>query len=256
MHFGIRMKQRYFIQISYKGTDYHGWQVQPNAITVQSIIDKSLSTVIREQIETTGAGRTDTGVHAKFFIAHFDSLNQHLNEDSNIIYSLNGILPKDISIHRIYKVAPDTHARFSAISRTYEYHISRIKNPFENEYSWYVYGPLNIKVMNEASELLKKFNDYTSFSKTHTDVKTNLCKICYSKWEEHGDKLIFSIQADRFLRNMVRAIVGTMIDIGLEKIQIPDLINIFKIKKRKNASRSAPACGLFLTKIEYPVNIN
>lgn len=250
------MKQRYFIQISFKGTNYHGWQVQPNAITVQSLLDKTLSTVLREQIETTGAGRTDTGVHAKFFIAHFDTPTQNLDEDSSLIYNLNSILPNDISVHRLFKVNNDSHARFSAVSRTYEYHISRIKNPFEDEYSWYVYGPLNINRMNEASDLLKEFNDFTCFSKTHTNVKTNICKIYYSKWEEHENKLIFSISADRFLRNMVRAIVGTMIDIGREKIKISDFVNLCKLKKKENPSSSAPASGLFLTKIEYSVDIN
>ncbi len=249
------MKHRYFIQLSYKGTAYHGWQIQPNAVTVQSIVDKALSTILREKIETTGAGRTDTGVHARYFIAHFDSSGQHPDKDPGILYSINGVLPADIAAHEIFRVEADSHARFTAISRTYEYHISRAKNPFENGYSWFVYGPLNTVKMNEAADLLKEYTDYTSFSKVHTDVKTNECKIFYSGWEEYGDNLIFSITADRFLRNMVRAIVGTMIDIGREKISISDLAGIIESKNRDNAGSSAPACGLFLTKIEYPVNI-
>lgn len=249
------MKQRYFILISYKGTAYHGWQVQPNAVTVQSITDKALSTVIREKIETTGAGRTDTGVHAKFFIAHFDSNSLRLDDDPGLIYNLNGVLPPDISVHQISKVKADAHARFSAISRTYEYHISRTKDPFSIEYSWFVYGPLNTEKMNKAAGVLSKYSDFTSFSKIHTDVKTNICKILYAKWQESGDKLVFAIKADRFLRNMVRSIVGTMIDIGREKIQISDLVEIVESKSRDNAGDSAPACGLFLTKIDYPVDI-
>ena len=248
------MKQRYFIQISFKGTNFRGWQIQPGAITVQGTLNKVLSTVIREEIETTGAGRTDTGVHAKFFMAHFNSNNKQLDNDSSIIYSLNRLLSPDISVNRIFKVKKDTHARFNAISRTYEYHISRIENPFEKEFSWYVYGPLNIEKMNEAAVLIESFNDFTSFCKIHTNVKTNICKIFYAKWNDYGDKLIFSIKADRFLRNMVRAIVGTMINIGRNKIEVSDFKNT--VEKKNKLSFTAPARGLILTNIEYNVNIN
>jgi len=248
------VKQRYFIRIAFKGTNFHGWQIQPGAITVQGVLNKVLSTVIREKIETTGAGRTDTGVHAKFFTAHFDSNNKQLDNDSTVIYRLNSLLPDDITVNKIFKVKKDAHARFNAISRTYEYHISRIENPFEKDFSWYIYGPLDIEKMNEAARLIESFNDFTSFCKIHTNVKTNICKIFYAKWNDYGDKLIFSIKADRFLRNMVRAIVGTMINIGRNKIEV----TVFKntVEKKIKMSFTAPACGLILTNIEYNVNIN
>lgn len=248
------MKQRYFIRISFKGTNFHGWQIQPRAVTVQGTLNKVLSTVIREKIETTGAGRTDTGVHAKFFVAHFDSNNKQLDNDSTVIYSLNSLLSPDISVNKIVKVSKDAHARFSAISRTYEYHISRIENPFEKEFSWYIYGPLDIEKMNEAARLIKNYNDFTSFSKEHSNTKTNICKISYAKWDDCGEKLIFTIKADRFLRNMVRAIVGTMIKVGRNKIEVSDFKII--VEKKTKTGFTAPAQGLILTDIEYHVNIN
>ena len=248
------MKQRYFIRISFKGTNFHGWQIQPRAVTVQGNLNKVLSTVIREKIETTGAGRTDTGVHAKFFVAHFDSNNEQLDNDSSIIYSLNSLLSPDISVNKIVKVSKDDHARFSAISRTYEYHISRIENPFEKEFSWHLYGPLDIDKMNKAARLIENFNDFTSFSKEHSNVKTNICKISRAKWDDCGEKLIFTIKSDRFLRNMVRAIVGTMIKIGRNKIEVSDFRNT--VEKKIKTVFTAPAQGLILTDIEYHVNIN
>jgi tRNA pseudouridine38-40 synthase len=248
------VKQRYFIRISFKGTNFHGWQIQPGAITVQGKLNKVLSTVIREKIKTTGAGRTDTGVHAKFFMAHFDSNNKELDNDPAVVYSLNSLLSPDISVSNIFKVKKDAHARFNAISRTYEYHISRIEDPFEKEFSWHVYGPLNVGKMIEAARLIESYNDFTSFCKIHTNVKTNICKVYYATWNDYDNKLIFSIKADRFLRNMVRAIVGTMINIGQNKIDISDLRNI--AEKKIKVSYTAPAKGLFLTNIEYNVNIN
>ncbi|UCH13832.1 MAG: tRNA pseudouridine(38-40) synthase TruA [Bacteroidales bacterium] len=248
------MKQRYFIRISFKGTNFHGWQIQPRAVTVQGTLNKVLSTVLREKIETTGAGRTDTGVHAKFFVAHFDSNNKQLDNDSSIIYSLNSLLSPDISVNKIIKVSGDDHARFSAISRTYEYHISRIENPFEKEFSWYIYGALDIEKMNEAARLLENINDFTSFSKEHSNVKTNICNISFARWDDYGDKLIFTIKADRFLRNMVRAIVGTMIKIGRNKIMISEFKK--SVEKKTKKGFTAPAQGLILTDIEYHVNIN
>ncbi len=247
------MKQRYFIRITFKGTNFHGWQIQPRAVTVQDTLNKALSTVIREKIETTGAGRTDTGVHAKFFVAHFNSNNKQLDNDSTIIYSLNSLLSPDISVNKIIKVSGDDHARYSAISRTYEYHITRVENPFEKEFSWYIYGPLDIEKMNEAARLIENINDFTSFSKEHSNAKTNICKINFARWEEYGDKLVFTIKADRFLRNMVRAIVGIMIRIGRNKIDVSDFRN--KVEKKIKTGFTAPAQGLILTDIEYHVNI-
>ena len=209
------MKTRYFIFISYKGTSYHGWQIQPNSLTVQKIIDDALSTILSEQISTTGAGRTDTGVHALIFCAHFESISPDLATEKNLIYRLNSFLPKDISVKSIKKVVPDANARFSAISRTYKYYISKVKDPFSESASWYLHGDINIVKMNDAGRLLINHSDFTSFSKLHSGAKTNICKIHSAIWEETDIRLVFTIRADRFLRNMVRAIVGTMVEIGI-----------------------------------------
>ena len=245
------MKYRYFIQLSYKGTNYHGWQVQPNAITIQSVLNKAFSTILREKIELTGAGRTDTGVHAKFFIAHFDSSVKI--ETKTFIFRINCFLPFDIAIQKIYQVSDSAHSRFDAISRTYKYHISQNKNPFIQEYSYFYNKPLDIEKMNEAAKILFDYSDFTSFSKTHTDTKTNLCKIHFAEWKKTPEKLIFTIKADRFLRNMVRAITGTLIDIGSGKMRVEEIRKIIESKNRSSAGYSVPAQGLFLTGIEYPV---
>jgi tRNA pseudouridine38-40 synthase len=249
------LSTRYFIFLSYKGTAYHGWQVQPNGVTVQKILDEALSVVLNEKISTTGAGRTDTGVHALMFCAHFDSLTDGLDTRKNLVYKLNRFLPKDISVSRIRKVKDDANARFSALSRTYKYYISGEKDPFSEGSSWYIHGRMDIEGMNKASAILLKYTDFTSFSKLHTDVKTNNCRIDEAFWEEKGNLLIFTIRADRFLRNMVRAIVGTMADIGMGKKSIGEFEEIIVAKDRCKAGRSAPAQGLFLTDIEYPEDI-
>lgn len=246
---------RYFIFISYKGTSYHGWQVQPNSVTVQKILDEALSTILEEDISTTGAGRTDTGVHALVFCAHFDSRYDDLGTRKNLVYRLNRYLPKDISVNRIRKVINDANARFSALSRTYTYFVSRSKDPFSEDSSWYLHGEIDIDLMNKASKLLLKSDDFTSFSRLHTDVKTNSCKIFEARWEKKGNQIIFTIKADRFLRNMVRAIVGTMADIGFHKLSLDDFERIIILKDRGKAGKSAPARGLFLTEIEYPEKI-
>jgi tRNA pseudouridine38-40 synthase len=246
---------RYFIYISYKGTSYHGWQLQPNSITVQKIFDDALSVVLNEKISTTGAGRTDAGVHALLFCAHFNSISTDLSTNSKLIFKLNSYLPKDISVNSISKVLPDANARFSAISRTYKYYISRMKDPFFDNSSWFLHGNPNVVAMNESCMVLLKYSDFTSFSKLHTDTKTNICKIYSALWEEKDNRLVFTIKADRFLRNMVRAIVGTMVEIGLGKINIEGFEQIILDKNRCRAGKSAPAQGLFLTDIEYPVEI-
>jgi tRNA pseudouridine38-40 synthase len=246
---------RYFIYISYKGTSYHGWQIQPNSLTVQKLLDEALSTILSENISTTGAGRTDTGVHALIFCAHFDSESPDLDIRKNLIHKLNRYLPKDISVTSVRKVKPDANARFSALSRTYKYFISKVKDPFSVDSSWHMHGDIKINEMNEASALLLKYSDFTSFSKLHSDVKTNICKIYLAKWETNGNQIIFTIKADRFLRNMVRAIVGTMIEIGFGKIDLRKFEYIIISKDRCEAGKSAPAQGLFLTEIEYPENI-
>lgn len=242
---------RYFIELSFKGTRYHGWQVQPNAVTVQGTLESAFSTFLRQTIEITGAGRTDTGVHASSYIAHFE-IDELPFSPCCFVEKMNRFLPEDIAIHSIFPVNSEAHARFSAISRTYNYYISRIKNPFTTETSWQYRIPLNLLKMNEAAALLTEFTDFTSFSKLHTDVKNNNCKVSSAGWTDEGERLVFSITADRFLRNMVRAVVGTLIDVGREKISVADFVSIMEKKDRCAAGTSAPAQGLFLTKIEYP----
>jgi len=249
------VRTRYFIYISYKGTSYHGWQIQPNSVTVQKILEEALTVVLNEKISTIGAGRTDTGVHALIFCAHFESKSSDLASSQKIVYKLNSYLPKDISVNSIKQVIPDANARYSAISRTYKYYISRTKDPFFDNSSWFINGEINTELMNEACKILISQSDFTSFSKLHSDTKTNICKIYNAKWEEAENRLIYTIRADRFLRNMVRAIVGTMINIGTGKITLAEFEEIIIARDRCRAGRSAPAQGLFLTEIEYPEEI-
>ena len=249
------MKFRYFIQLNYKGTNYHGWQIQPNAITVQEVLKNAFSTILKEKIEITGAGRTDTGVHAGFFIAHFNSMRTDIHNDEKLLFRINGFLPKDIAIQKIYQVTNEAHARFDAMSRTYHYYIHQGKDPFLLESSYFLSRKLDVDLMNKACKRLLSYTDFTSFSKLHTDVKTNNCKITQAFWTQEGHKLKFTITADRFLRNMVRAIVGTLIDIGKKKISIEDFILIIESKNRSDAGVSVPAHGLYLENITYPDTI-
>jgi tRNA pseudouridine38-40 synthase len=241
--------------LSYKGTNYHGWQVQPNAITVQEVLERDLSLVIGEEIKVTGCGRTDTGVHAKVFYAHFDSGLGGLEKDADLIYHINGKLPVDITVHDILSVQPDAHARFSAVSRTYKYYILLRKDPFRREVAHTVFGKLNTGAMQKAADLLKEYTDFTSFSKIDTDVKTNDCRITKASWDISPERLVFKVTADRFLRNMVRAIVGTLLDVGFGKTDLQGLREIIESKNRSNAGASAPAKGLFLTDVIYRADI-
>ncbi len=245
------MTQRYFLQCSYNGTNYHGWQIQPNAISVQEVLENALSKILRENISVMGAGRTDTGVHASFFILHFDASNSEI-DSVKLVYNLNSFLPPDIAVQKLWKVNNEAHARFSAFSRTYKYFISTNKNPFKVETSYRYLKELDLNKMNKAAQILFDYKDFTSFSRLHTDVKTNNCKIYLAKWEQENNQLIFTIKADRFLRNMVRAIVGTLLEVGLGKLSVDEFKNIIEIKNRGAASASAPAKGLFLVDIEYP----
>lgn len=241
---------RFFLQFSYNGTRYHGWQSQPNAITVQETLTKALSVVLnQEKMDVMGAGRTDTGVHARQMFAHFDYENSI--DVKTTVHKLNSYLPKDIAVSDIIEVSENAHARFDATQRTYEYHINWTKNVFLDELSWYYAKPLNVEAMNEAANLLLNFTDFQCFSKVHTDVNTFNCKITNAKWERIGNQLIFTISADRFLRNMVRAIVGTLVYVGLGKISKRDFIAIIESKDRKKAGFSVPAHGLYLTEIKY-----
>ena len=247
---------RYFIELAYKGTFFYGWQLQPNKPTVQGDIESALEMVLREPVRLTGAGRTDTGVHAIHFVAHFDATRDNLNVDTSLIGKLNGILTREIAIHRIIAVPPDAHARFDAISRTYHYKIANKKNPFRNDLAYHLYRPLNIEKMNEAAAMLPEYNDFTSFSKLHGNAKTNMCNLISAVWyDDRKGELRFEITANRFLRNMVRAIVGTMIEIGLEKYPPDELRNIILKKDRAVAGMSVPPQGLYLAKIEYPEEI-
>ncbi|WP_284653193.1 tRNA pseudouridine(38-40) synthase TruA [Flavobacterium terrisoli] len=240
---------RYFIELAYKGTNYHGWQYQPDASSVQETLNKALSLLLKKEIDIVGAGRTDTGVHAKKMYAHFDCETEI--DGKILVHKLNSFLPKDIVIFDILKVHDEAHARFDATKRTYEYHIHTFKDAFENEGSWLHQLPLDLDKMNEACQILFKHRDFECFSKTHSDVRTFNCVIFEAHWTRSGNNLVFTISADRFLRNMVRAIVGTIINVGLGKITLVDFEKIIESKDRGQAGFSVPAHGLYLTRIEY-----
>ncbi len=249
--------QRYFLQLSYKGTAYHGWQVQENTPhTIQQVLNEKLSMVLNEPIQVTGCGRTDTGVHAKDYYAHFDTTKTDLiaNHDK-WIYKLNSVLPSDIAVYQLIEVGPEASTRFDAISRTYEYWISRQKNPFMIDAANFISSPLNLDAMNNAAKILLDYTDFSCFSKSNTQTFTNNCKITEAYWKEEDNCIVFTITADRFLRNMVRAIVGTLLEIGEGKTKIEDLKSIIESKNRSNAGASVPACGLYLTKIKYPTQL-
>lgn len=247
---------RYFLHLAYDGTAYHGWQLQPNALTVQQVIEGSLSLLLSRPVSITGAGRTDTGVHARNYYAHFDTDIEFSPQELNqLVYRLNRILPNDISLFSAFKVDTDVHARFSATSRTYRYFLSRNKDPFSQLYAWQYTGNLNVDAMNEAAVLLLKHNDFTCFSKSGTDNKTNLCVIQEIWLQENGSMLVFHVKADRFLRNMVRAIMGTLMDIGKGKIDAARFEEILHTGTRSDAGESVPAKGLFLEKVDYPEGI-
>ena len=246
--------KRYFIYLSYNGKNYCGWQIQPNGITIQQKLEEDLSILLREQIAVTGAGRTDSGVHATYMTAHFDSEKEI---DCLLLSNkLNKILPADIAVSKIVEVKPDAHARFDASSRTYKYYVTTKKNPFRGNFTYRVPFALDFELMNQAAETLFNYQDFTSFSKLHTDTKTNNCEIMYAKWEATEDDIyVFTIQANRFLRNMVRAIVGTLFEVGRGKISIDDFKKIIEEKNRNIAGTSVPAHALFLVDVGYPNEI-
>lgn len=247
------MIYRYFIKLAYDGAAYHGWQIQDNALTVQEVITKAVRLMWRKDFKMIGCGRTDTGVNASCFYAHFDLEEEKSREElDDLVFRLNRYLPEDIVIFSIFPVTADLHSRYDAISRTYQYFIHTFKDPFLNKQSWFVHNQLDIDLMNKGSEILKEYEDFTSFSKFNEKRKTNLCTITAAKWEEVGHRLVFTITANRFLHDMVRAIVGTMINLGQHKISIEDLRSVIESKDRCNAGESVPAKGLFLTHVEYP----
>jgi len=245
---------RYFITLSYDGTRYHGWQVQPHDLSVQEELQRALSLLLRADIQVTGAGRTDTGVHATMMVAHFDT-DREL-DGRQLAYKLNKLLPQDIAIQKIEPVSDELHARFSATARTYHYYIHTAKDPFVRNYSCELHYALDFDRMNEAAQHLFEYTDFTSFSKLHTDVKTNNCRIMKAEWVRQADGTwMFEVQADRFLRNMVRAIVGTLVDVGRGKISVQDFCDIIEKKDRCSAGQSMPGIALFLAGITYPEDI-
>ena len=244
---------RYFLELTYNGSTYHGWQNQPNAVSVQEVVERTLSTLLNVPTSITGAGRTDKGVHAMQMFAHFD---YDLDiKKKKLIFKLNSFLPEDISVKNIIKVKDDAHARYDALSRTYIYRIITKKDVFNNKFAYHFQLPLDLPKMNEACKILMIYKDFQCFSKVNTDVKTYICNIEEAIWQLQGEELVFTIKADRFLRNMVIAIVGTHINIGMGKLKVEDLHKIIASKDRSEAGYSVPAHGLYLTEIIYPDSI-
>ncbi len=252
----VSTNYRYFIDLSFDGTAYHGWQVQPNAISVQQILAEALTTLLREDTGLTGSGRTDTGVHALNYTAHF---NTHASpgqlQEMDLVYKLNRIVPHDLAIQQIKQVNPDAHARFSAQSRSYEYIVCRKKDPFMVNRAWLMERPLDFDVMQEVSRKLMQYKDFESFSRSNTQVNNYLCNVTSASWRQEGHLWIFNIRANRFLRNMVRALVGTIADAGLKKISPCQFDDIVKSKNRSNAGYSVPGCGLYFLGAEYEDSI-
>ena len=241
---------RYFITLSFDGTAYHGWQIQPHSVSVQEELQKALSILLRMPVEVVGAGRTDTGVHARKMVSHFD-INAEL-DCQQLVYKLNKLLPRDIAVQHVEQVSDDMHARFSAKSRTYHYYVHLGKNPFLRSYSWQLYGNPDFELMNKAAVVLMEYIDFTSFSKLNTDTKTNDCTITEAHWDRVGEgQWRFTITANRFLRNMVRAIVGTLMEVGRGRMTIEQLRQVIEAKDRCRAGDSVPGNALFLVDVKY-----
>lgn len=242
---------RYFAELSYKGTAYCGWQRQPNAPSVQQTIEEALSTILRESVEVVGAGRTDTGVHAAFYVAHFDT-SKPIAQPEDFVYHLNALLPEDVAFGRIYTVAESAHARFDATEREYRYYIEPHKNPFTRATSWQLTTPLDVEAMNKAAKVLLTTEDFTTFAKLGSNNTNNICHIFRAEWIEiECGMLVFVFRANRFLRNMVRAVVGTLVDVGRGKISPEEFAAIVASRDLSRSSSSAPAAGLFLTDVRY-----
>ncbi len=242
------------MDISYKGTAYHGWQIQANSHTVQAEIENALQTLLKTPAPITASGRTDAGVHASQQIAHFDF--PEIIDTNELCYKLNSFLPLDISINKIWEVSDEAHARFSATKRTYHYHLHQFKNPFNQELSYYFTPLINVDAINSCEEIILNWQNFECFSKVHTEVNNFNCEIFEVKWAQHGPKHLFTVSANRFLRGMVRAMVGTLLDVGTGKKTIEDLKSILKSGDRKKAGRAVPAHGLFLEKVEYGKDID
>ena len=242
---------RFFITLSYDGMRYHGWQVQPNGPSVQEKLQWALSTILRQDIQVTGAGRTDAGVHARMMVAHFDVETMDFGLQ-DLTYKLNRLLPQDIAIQKMEPVSDEMHARFSATSRTYHYYIHTVKDPFLRAYSCELHYPLDFQLMNEAAAVLMTYEDFGAFCKAHADVKTTLCHITAAEWHQTSPSTwYFEITANRFLRNMVRAVVGTLIDVGRGRLSLDDFRKVIEGKRRTEAGESMPANALFLEDVQY-----
>lgn len=241
---------RYFIQLAYDGGAFHGWQIQPNASSVQDTLQRALTTMLRQEINIVGCGRTDAGVHASYFVAHFDAVPFNIPV-GDLAFKLNRFLPSSITVRTVFPVSGEDHARFSPVARTYHYVITQKKSPFLKDYAYFYPYSLDIDLMNKAANAMLNYTDFTSFSKLHTDVKTNNCDLMKARWYQQGDLLVFEVQADRFLRNMVRAIVGTLMEVGRGKANIEDVCRIIEAKDRGAAGASAEGQGLFLTHVQY-----
>ena len=249
---------RYFITLSYDGTRYHGWQIQPNGPSIQEKLQWALSTLLRQEVLVTGAGRTDAGVHARMMVAHFDftgvgdDAGGPVLDGRQLTYKLNRLLPQDIAVQRVEPVSDEMHARFSALARTYHYYIHTAKEPFRRAYSCELHYPLDFDRMNEAAALLLTYDDFGAFCKAHSDVKTTICHVTSARWHQTSpDSWYFEITANRFLRNMVRAVVGTLIDVGRGRLSLDDFRKVIEGKRRTEAGESMPAHALFLEKIAY-----
>lgn len=248
----MQQTKRYFLELAYKGTSYHGWQFQPNAVAVQEILEKALKVFFRFDVETLGCGRTDTGVHASQFFAHLDlPANLEINQEK-FLKSVNSLLPYDIAVSQLIQVHNNAHARFDAVSRAYQYHIHFKKDPFKTDSSWLIKDQLDLPAMRTAASIIRDYNDFGAFCKSNADNFTNICHIQKSEWEETPGGLTYHISANRFLRNMVRAVVGTLVDVGKGKLPPNAMHQIIQSQNRSSAGASVPACGLFLTEVKYP----
>ncbi len=245
--------RRYFLELAYNGLKYHGWQIQPNALSVQEVLNDALHKALRKQINVVGCGRTDTGVHASYFVAHFD-IDEPIDTE-RLVFKMNRIIGNDIVVYSAQEVDGELHSRFSAISRTYYYYLKSVKSPFMKDFSYRPFYDFDIDNMNEAAKALFDYKDFTSFSKLHTDTKTNNCQILKAQWIKQDNGAVFVIKADRFLRNMVRAIVGTLLEVGRGKINIDQFRQIIEDKNRGAAGTSVPGQALFLVDVEYPTEL-
>lgn len=243
---------RYFIHLAYNGTNYCGWQTQPGLPTVQLTLEQALSTLLRQPVAVVGCGRTDTGVHASDFYAHF-SIEEDSLDTARLTFKLNSFLPADIAIFDIFRVRDNAHARFDATARTYQYHVSDKRLPFRQGLYSRIYFQPDVELMNQAAQVLMEYDDFTSFAKLHTQVKTNICHLSEARWDAAGDELVFTIRSNRFLRNMVRSVTGTLLDVGRGKLTLQGLRDIIERKDRCAAGVSMPPQGLFLAKVEYPL---